>query len=63
VERQPQHRLPGSPNKGRTVIRALRVDEVDTLGSPGTLGPVLCVMGSADSRWRFDPYCEVVAPE
>ncbi len=45
------------------MIRALRVDEVDTLGNPGTLGPVRGVMGSADSRWRFDPYCEVVAPE
>lgn len=57
----PRIDVPTSPNKGRTVIRALRVTEVDTI--EGELGPVLGVMGSADSRWRFDPYCQVVEPE
>ena len=36
----------------------LRVNEVTT-----NRGPVLGVMGSADSRWRYDPYCQVIEPE
>jgi hypothetical protein len=51
-----------SPSQGRTVISALRVSEVDTLGG-AELGPVLGVMGSTDSRWRVDPYCQVVSPD
>ena len=51
-----------SPNQGRTVISALRVTEVDTLRSGAQLGPVRGVMGSADTRWRVDPYCQVVQP-
>jgi hypothetical protein len=51
-----------SPNQGRTVISALRVTEVDTLEGGGQLGPVLGVMGSTDSRWRVDAYCQVISP-
>lgn len=52
-----------SPKQGRTVISGLRVTEVDTLRGGGELGPVLGVMGSADSGWRFDPYCQVIQPD
>jgi hypothetical protein len=52
-----------SPNQGRTVISALRVTEVDTLRGGGQLGPVLGVMGSTDSRWRVDAYCQVIQPD
>jgi hypothetical protein len=52
-----------SPDQGRTVISALRVTEVQTLGTPGQLGPVEGVMGATDSRWRVDPYCHLAAPE
>ena len=38
-----------SPNRGRTVISALRVNEVRNGG------PVKGVMGSTDSRWRCRP--------
>ena len=54
----PRIDFPVSPNRGRTVISALRVNEVTS-----NRGPVLGVMGSADSRWMYDPYCEVVEPE
>jgi hypothetical protein len=52
-----------SPNQGRTVRTGLKVTEVDTLRGGGQLGPVLGVMGSADSRWRVDAICQVIQPD
>lgn len=52
-----------SPDEGRTVTSGLKVTEVDTLRGGGPLGPVRGVMGSADSRWRVDPYCRVITPD